>query len=67
LLPVASFLAGALLSLLLPAVMLTALVVWYMLFIRRVPDTAEGDKPGLPDPQMLPEEVRQSPPPKTSG
>ena len=63
LLPIASFLAGALLSLLIPAVMLTALVVWHMLFIRTVPDTVEQELPGLSHGQMLPEDVRHAPPP----
>jgi len=42
-LPIADFLAGALLSLLLPTILLTALVVWYFIFLRRVPDTSEPD------------------------
>jgi hypothetical protein len=42
-LPIADFLAGALLSLLLPTVLLTALVVWYLIFLRRVPDTTEPE------------------------
>lgn len=42
--PTATFLAGALLSLLLPTIMLTLLVVWYVLFFRRVPDTADGEE-----------------------
>ncbi len=54
--PTATFLAGALLSLLLPTIMLTALTVWYLLFVRRVPDTAEQDRPGLPDASLMPEE-----------
>jgi hypothetical protein len=43
-LPIAAFLAGALLSLLLPTVLLIALVVWHFGVIARVPeppDTAE--------------------------
>jgi hypothetical protein len=39
--PFADFLAGALLSLLLPVTLLMALVVWYVMFIRRVPETGE--------------------------
>ena len=39
--PFATFLAGALLSLIVPAVLLLALTAWYVLFIRRVPDTPE--------------------------
>lgn len=59
----ATFLAGALLSLLVPTIMLTALIVWYMLFVRKVPDTAVRDKPGLPDPAILPDEA----PPATAA
>ncbi len=40
--PIAAFLAGALLTLLLPVALLIALVVWYWLFSVRVPETAEG-------------------------
>ncbi len=38
--PIASFLAGSLLTILLPLAVLMALVVWYFLFLRRVPDPA---------------------------
>lgn len=44
--PIAAFLAGALLSLLLPVALLIALSVWYMAFLRRVPET--------PDPEPAP-------------
>jgi uncharacterized membrane protein YhaH (DUF805 family) len=40
--PIAAFFAGALLSLLLPICLLIALVVWYTMFVRRMPD------PGAP-------------------
>lgn len=40
---IATFLAGSLLSLLLPVCLLIALVVWYVGFIRRVPETGEGE------------------------
>lgn len=46
----ASFLAGALLSLLLPVALLISLAVWHVLFIKRVPETAEAEKPGLATP-----------------
>jgi len=46
--PIATFLAGALLSLLLPVALLLALASWYYLFIRRVPDTPEGNRPATP-------------------
>jgi hypothetical protein len=39
--PIAAFLTGALLSLLLPVGMLCALVFWYMGVIRRVPASRE--------------------------
>jgi hypothetical protein len=39
---IGDFLAGALLSLLLPVALLIALVVWYLLFINRVPEPADG-------------------------
>ena len=46
--PIASFLAGSLLTLLLPTLMLTALVVWYIRFVRRVPGTDEPAESGTP-------------------
>jgi hypothetical protein len=46
LMPIATFLAGSLLSLLLPVLLLIALVVWYWMFIRRVPDPADGADAG---------------------
>ncbi len=39
--PFAAFLAGALLTLLLPVLLLIALVVWYWWFSARVPETAD--------------------------
>jgi hypothetical protein len=47
--PTATFLAGALLSLLLPVGLLIALATWYVMFIRRLPETAEGQEPLPPD------------------
>ena len=44
-LPIAAFLAGALLTLLLPVALLIALVVWYCRFSVRVPNTADGSEP----------------------
>jgi hypothetical protein len=44
LIPIATFLAGALLSLLLPVALLLALAAWYYVFIRRVPDTHESNR-----------------------
>jgi hypothetical protein len=52
-LPFAAFLVGALLSLLVPVALLIALSVWYMVFVRRVRDIGEADKPGLPESTIL--------------
>jgi hypothetical protein len=41
-LPIAAFLAGALLSLLLPTLMLIALIVWYWWFLKRVPEPPDS-------------------------
>ena len=43
-LPIADFLAGSLLTLLLPVALLIALVAWYWWFSARVPETADGRK-----------------------
>jgi hypothetical protein len=64
-LPIADFLAGALLTLLLPIALLIALVVWYWMFSSRVPDTANAPEttatpaaaaPGPNVPENLPPE-----------
>ena len=66
LMPIASFLAGSLLSLLLPVLLLVALVVWYLMFIRRVPDPAGGSEanagPATPDPGPSPPPGASPPP-----
>ena len=49
-LPIAAFLAGALLSLLLPVGLLIALTVWYVMLVRRIPEPTQGDVPPLPGP-----------------
>ncbi len=46
LVPFATFMAGALLTLLLPVLLLIALVVWYWWFSVRVPETGGGPVPG---------------------
>jgi hypothetical protein len=46
--PEATFLEGSLLSLLLPVCLLIALTVWYVMFVRRVPETTEGGEPAQP-------------------
>ena len=40
--PIASFLAGSLLTLLVPILILIALMAWYWLFLRRAPDSSLG-------------------------
>jgi len=56
LVPIAAFLTGALLSLLLPTLLLIALVVWYVRFIGRAPGPADAAEPArpAPDPDMSP-------------
>lgn len=48
LVPIAAFLAGALLSLLLPTLLLIALAVWYLRFVRRAPGPAGASEPAMP-------------------
>lgn len=48
LVPFAAFLTGALLSLLIPTLLLTALALWYWRFSMRVPDTKVADVPPAP-------------------
>jgi hypothetical protein len=48
-LPIAAFLAGALLTLLMPVTLLIALSTWYWVFSKRVPVTDEHPDSG-PDP-----------------
>jgi hypothetical protein len=43
-LPIAAFLAGALLTILLPVALLTALGIWYWIFAARAPATTEASK-----------------------
>jgi hypothetical protein len=47
-LPIADFLAGSLLTLLMPVALLIALVAWYWWFSARVPETADGSKSDSP-------------------
>jgi hypothetical protein len=63
--PFADFFLGALLTLLLPVLLLIALVVWYYLFSRSVPETADATgagqepaaaNPGPSIPERLPPE-----------
>jgi hypothetical protein len=66
-LPIADFLAGSLLTLLLPVALLIALVAWYWIVSARVPETGDGPDasttpaaatPGPNVPETLPPEPR---------
>ncbi|HUO70291.1 MAG TPA: hypothetical protein VMU39_05905 [Solirubrobacteraceae bacterium] len=52
-----NFMAGALLSLLLPICLLIAFAVWYVVAVRRVPDASRSQRraptedPGTPPPE----------------
>ncbi len=48
--PMAAFLTGALLTLLMPVALLIALTVWYWLFSVRQPDAADGSEARTPPP-----------------
>ncbi len=52
--PIAAFLAGALLTLLLPICLLLAIVVWYSIAIRRVPSGREDPEAAAPSPPTDP-------------
>jgi len=63
--PIATFLAGSLLTFLLPVALLIALVLWYYKFSAGVPDTVDGPEtstspgaanPGPSVPESLPPE-----------
>ncbi len=60
--PIAAFLAGSLLSLLLPALLLIALVVWYVGFIKRAPGPGDGSELASPAP-----DAGKSPAPETGA
>jgi len=60
--PIASFLAGSLLTILLPLGVLIALTVWYVMFLRRAPD------PGMrPAPDAGPGSAAALPPDTSRG
>ena len=65
LIPIATFLAGSLLTLLLPVALLIALVVWYVKFVRRVPGTDESAESGTP--AAAPEPAASAPPGGSPG
>jgi len=53
---IADFLAGSILTLILPVAMLIALVVWYLLFLKRVPEPTveDGAAAATPGPGAAP-------------
>jgi hypothetical protein len=48
-----NFLAGSLLTLLLPTGLLIAIAIWYALAVRRVPEDTPTSSPSLPSPEVL--------------
>ncbi len=53
--PIAAFLAGALMTLLMPVALLIALAAWYWWFSVRVPETGAGaERPGAPAHEATP-------------
>jgi hypothetical protein len=44
--PIAAFLAGSLLSLLVPICLLIGITAWYWVFVRRVPGPGDGSQSG---------------------
>jgi hypothetical protein len=72
LIPLAAFLVGALLSLLLPVTLLIVLVLWYWKFSMGVPETTTADIPTAPAvrepaPAMGNPQPRSGGAPRTSG
>ena len=61
--PMASFMAGSLLSLLLPTLLLIGLVVWYWVFLRGAPDAARS----RPEAGGAGEAPRPETPPRNTG
>jgi hypothetical protein len=48
-----SFLAGSLLTILLPLGLLIAVAIWYMIAVRRVPEDTPASSPSLPGPEVV--------------
>lgn len=48
-----NFLAGSILSLVLPTGLLIAIAIWYVLAVRRVPEDTPTSSPSLPSPEVL--------------
>jgi len=62
-----NFLAGSLISLLMPVILLVSLVVWYMLAIKRVPKSrGTAPPPGESIPTPTPTPPPAAPPPPST-
>lgn len=48
-----NFLAGSLLSLLMPGLLLIAIAVWYVLSVKRVPEDTPVSSAALPSPEVV--------------
>jgi hypothetical protein len=48
-----SFLAGSLLTILLPLGVLIAIAIWYVLAVKRVPKDTPESSPALPGPEVV--------------
>ncbi|MGO9884177.1 MAG: hypothetical protein ACLPV4_14305 [Solirubrobacteraceae bacterium] len=48
-----NYLAGSLLTLLLPICLLLAIAAWYMIAIRKVPEDTPASSPSLPPPEVV--------------
>jgi hypothetical protein len=60
------FQAGALISLLIPACLLIAIAVWYVMFARRTPDS-HPSSPALPSSDMVAAAAERSELPQPAG
>jgi len=62
-----NFLAGSLLTILMPTLLLSAIAIWYVLAVKRVPEDTPRSSPSLPPPEVLAaasevEETQSDPP-----
>jgi hypothetical protein len=66
-----NFLAGSLLTLLMPTGLLSAIAIWYVLAVKRVPKDTPRSSPSLPSPEALaatpPPASEQTPPEPPAG
>ena len=66
-----NFLAGSLITLLIPCGLLIAIAIWYVLMIKRVPQDTPTSSAALPSPEVLaaapPPASEQTPPEPPAG